>query len=90
MGQAPRLNTPQQGSARQGLVPVHDRNGRFSYFMQADAGEKPLASSSSATVAESPFMTFGATEESTPQDDAWLLRRWLRKLVPVRQLGRME
>jgi hypothetical protein len=70
MGQAPRLNIPQQGSARQGLVPVHDRNGKFAYFMQADAGEEPTASSNSAAVAESPFMTFGAAEESTPQDDA--------------------
>ena len=69
MGQAPRLNIP-QGSARQGLVPVHDRNGKFSYFMQADGGEEPTASSSSAAAAESPFMTFGATEESTSQDDA--------------------
>jgi hypothetical protein len=38
--------------------------------MQADVGEEPTATSSSAAVAESPLMTFGASEESTQQDDA--------------------
>jgi hypothetical protein len=39
--------------------------------MQADVGDETnVSSSSSATVAESPFMTFGAAEESNSQDDA--------------------
>ena len=63
----PRLAVPQQtnvakGSARSGLVPVHDRTtGKFSYFVQADATDDSAVAGEDS----GPFMTFGATEDST-------------------------
>ncbi len=75
MALPPRLAVPQQtnvakGSARSGLVPVHDRStGKLSYYVQADStDDSAVAGEESA-----PYMTFGATEDSaaTSEEQAY-------------------
>ena len=71
----PRLAVPQQtnvakGSARPGLVPVHDKStGKLSYYVQADATDDSAVAGEDS----GPFMTFGATEDSaeTFEDQAY-------------------